>query len=250
MNPWRRLSHPDHCSLAASACQKVMSIARCKTRMSFVSSDSGMASCIWLSMTSAIVALCFREWDLAAILPFHRCDGCCRKAFRESLQAKTAKSTKTNTQPLRCREFRPYRFDRWLPLESPLTLCKIQGIQKATPAPVDQAIDMLRLTSRASELFLQQPGSEQRRLLQTMVEKASWKDGALQTDLFEPFEILRRSNLESLRKENENSGSGCDWQIWLPKRNLLTNFSQKSGSSIFNNPSFETGPRNACAACR
>src|ERR1051326_1959527 len=33
-------------------------------------------------------------------------------------------------------------------------LAKIQNIKKATPAPVDQAIDLLRLTSRASELFL------------------------------------------------------------------------------------------------
>jgi len=36
---------------------------------------------------------------------------------------------------------------------------KIQDIQKATLAPVDEAIDMLRLTSRASEMFLQQPAS-------------------------------------------------------------------------------------------
>jgi hypothetical protein len=33
---------------------------------------------------------------------------------------------------------------------------KIQEAQKATPAPIDQALDMLRLTSRARELFLQQ----------------------------------------------------------------------------------------------
>jgi len=37
---------------------------------------------------------------------------------------------------------------------------KIQDVQKATPAPVDQAVDMLRLTSRSSELFLQQPAAE------------------------------------------------------------------------------------------
>jgi hypothetical protein len=48
---------------------------------------------------------------------------------------------------------------------------KIQDIQQATPAPVDQAIDMLRLTSRASELFLQQPAADQHRLLQSVVEK-------------------------------------------------------------------------------
>ena len=34
-------------------------------------------------------------------------------------------------------------------------LCKIISIEKATPGPVDQAIDMLRLTSRASEMFLE-----------------------------------------------------------------------------------------------
>jgi hypothetical protein len=72
-------------------------------------------------------------------------------------------------------------------------LQKIQNIQKAAPALVDRAIDMLRPTSRASEMFLQQPGAEQRRLLQTVVEKASWRDGTLQTSLFEPFEILRHS---------------------------------------------------------
>ncbi len=93
---------------------------------------------------------------------------------------------------------------------------KIQDIQKATPAPIDQAVDMLRLTSRASELFLQQPAGEQRRLLQVVVEKAAWRDGALRTTLFEPFEILRHSNQESLRKENEKAGSGRDSGIWLP----------------------------------
>lgn len=95
-------------------------------------------------------------------------------------------------------------------------LRKIQEIQKATPAPIDQAIDMLRVTSRASELFLQQPATEQRRLLQTVVEKAAWRDGALQTALFEPFEILRHSNQQSSRKETENVGSGRELGIWLP----------------------------------
>ena len=34
---------------------------------------------------------------------------------------------------------------------------KTQDVQKATLAPIDYAIDMLRLTSRASELFLSRP---------------------------------------------------------------------------------------------
>jgi hypothetical protein len=100
---------------------------------------------------------------------------------------------------------------------------KIQDIQKATLAPIDQAVDMLRLTSRASELFLQQPATEQRRLLQVVVEKAAWQDGALRTTLFEPFEILRHSNQESYRKEKENCGSGRDLEVWLPERYITRN---------------------------
>ena len=94
---------------------------------------------------------------------------------------------------------------------------KIQDVQKATPVPVDQAVDMLRLTSRATELFLQQLAAEQRRLLQVVVEKAAWQDGALRTTLFEPFEILRHSN-------QENGGSGRDMEIWLPGKHISNRF--------------------------
>jgi site-specific DNA recombinase len=99
--------------------------------------------------------------------------------------------------------------------EQEALLAKIQDIRRAAPAPVDEAIDILRLTSRASELFLQQPADEQRRLLQVVIEKAAWQDGGLRTTLLEPFEILRHSNRESYRKENENAGSGQDLQVWL-----------------------------------
>ena len=99
--------------------------------------------------------------------------------------------------------------------EQDALLHKIHDIQKATPAPVDQAIEMMGLTSRACELFLQQAAVEQRRLLQVVIKQAAWQDGTLRTILFEPFEILRHSNRESSRKENENPGSGRDLEVWL-----------------------------------
>jgi site-specific DNA recombinase len=92
---------------------------------------------------------------------------------------------------------------------------KIQDIQRAAPAPIDQAVDMLRLTSQACHLFLQEPVSEQRRLLQILIKDAAWKDGALRTTLFEPFDVLRHSNSESHRKEKEKGGSMNDIGIWL-----------------------------------
>jgi hypothetical protein len=94
---------------------------------------------------------------------------------------------------------------------------KARNIQSAATVPIDQAIDMMRLTSRASELFLEQPAAEQRRFLGTVVEKATWRDRELRTTLFEPFEILRRSNSESNRKQKENGGSMTEMEVWLPR---------------------------------
>ena len=99
--------------------------------------------------------------------------------------------------------------------EQQALLRKILTIQTAAPTPIDQAVDMLRLTSRASELFLHQPAAEQRRLLGVVLKNASWQEGDLRTSLFEPFEILRHSNRESHRKHAENPGSGRDMEIWL-----------------------------------
>ena len=111
-------------------------------------------------------------------------------------------------------EFFDQRSAAWRDEQDAL-LRKIQDVQKATPVPIDEAIDLLQLTSRACGLFAQQPAAEQRRLLQVVIEKAAWQDGALRTTLFEPFEILRHSNQESHRKEKEIAGSGQDLEIWL-----------------------------------
>jgi site-specific DNA recombinase len=112
-------------------------------------------------------------------------------------------------------EFYDHHYAAWRDEQNAL-LRRIQDIQKATPAPVDQAINLMQLTSRGCELFTQQSAVEQRRLLQVVVERAAWQDGALRTTLFEPFEILRHSNQESHRKEKEIVGSGQDLEIWLP----------------------------------
>lgn len=90
---------------------------------------------------------------------------------------------------------------------------------------------MLQPTSRAAELFLMQPPREQRHPLRVIMEKAAWKDGALQATPFEPFEILRHSNQASARKENGYVGSGQDLGIWLP--GMDSNRDARRQSSLF-----------------
>ena len=113
-------------------------------------------------------------------------------------------------------EFFDKQADAWRG-EQNVILRRIREIMKAAPAPVDQAIDALRLTSEACQLFRKQPALEQRHLLEVVVKQATWQDRKLQTTLFEPFEILRHSNQESVRKEKEIAGSGRDLEIWLPE---------------------------------
>jgi hypothetical protein len=70
------------------------------------------------------------------------------------------------------------------------------------------------MSSTSVELFLEQAPSEKRRLLQAVSKKPLGKAKSCAA-LFEPFEILRRSNRESFRKEKENAGSRCVSEIWL-----------------------------------
>jgi hypothetical protein len=79
---------------------------------------------------------------------------------------------------------------------------------------------MLRLTSRAGEMFLQQSAAEQRRLLQTVIETATWEDGALRIALFEPFQILRHSDQESTKKGNGDSGVRTRFRNLAPQVGL------------------------------
>ena len=65
-----------------------------------------------------------------------------------------------------------------LRLQQNSLLRKIQEVERATPASMDQAIDLLQLMSRAAELFLEQPAPEQRRLLSVVIQRLEAKYGA------------------------------------------------------------------------
>ena len=67
---------------------------------------------------------------------------------------------------------------------------RIRAHEVATSRPGSQGLDLRAVVGRMAQLFAQQPASEQRRLLQLLVERAAWKNGALQISLREPFQAL------------------------------------------------------------
>jgi excinuclease UvrABC nuclease subunit len=63
--------------------------------------------------------------------------------------------------------------------------------EAAMPAPANQVVDLKQLTSQIGQRFSKQAAAEQRKLLQVVVQQASWKNGELRVTLREPFESLR-----------------------------------------------------------
>ncbi len=91
---------------------------------------------------------------------------------------------------------------------------KLLSAQDATLLPASQAVDMMALTSRAADLFLEQTRTEQRKLLHLLLQEASWKAGELRMSFREPFEQLRLSNRASASDFNGFGGNERDFGIW------------------------------------
>ena len=94
---------------------------------------------------------------------------------------------------------------------------QLNELQAATLPARPTAVEIARLTSRACSAFRTQEESEQRKLLSIVLKGASWKDQKLQTALFEPFELVRRSNHTNGNQINRLPVQKGDFQNWLPK---------------------------------
>jgi hypothetical protein len=77
---------------------------------------------------------------------------------------------------------------------------------------VQEAIDLMDLTSRAAELFAMQPASEKQHFLKLLLKSATWQDGCLCTEFENPFENLRHSNRLSRTKQQGNGAARAEIQ--------------------------------------
>jgi len=84
------------------------------------------------------------------------------------------------------------------------------------PTPIQDAIDLMDVTSRAADFFLTQPTHEKQRFLRLVLRTAIWQDGMLCTEFENPFESLRRSNQLSRTKHQENGPAVDEIEDWLP----------------------------------
>ena len=95
---------------------------------------------------------------------------------------------------------------------------KIRTAEASMLPVASEAVDLMSLTSKASELFQEQVGAEQRKLLHLVLKEASWKGGELRMSLREPFEELRLSNSASDRNSKPFDGDESNFDNWRRKR--------------------------------
>ena len=77
-----------------------------------------------------------------------------------------------------------------------------------------EAVGLIRQVSTACGSFDQQPSPQKRKLIEEIVEKASWQNGELRAVLTAPFSVLARSNSVTQTKEREKPGSGHQIENW------------------------------------
>jgi site-specific DNA recombinase len=80
--------------------------------------------------------------------------------------------------------------------------------------PISQAVDLIAITAKAADLFLERGAAEQRKLLRLVLDGATWQGGELRMSFREPFSQLRLSNLESRTKDSHLKGEEADFENW------------------------------------
>ena len=95
---------------------------------------------------------------------------------------------------------------------------KIRTAEAIMLPAASEAVDLMTLTSKAAELFQEQIGAEQRKLLHLVLKEASWKGGELRMSLREPFEELRLSNSASDRNSKPFDGDESNFDNWRRER--------------------------------
>ena len=89
---------------------------------------------------------------------------------------------------------------------------------RGTFPPAREALNLMTLTSRAADLFMEQPGAEQRKLLRLVLGDATWQAGELRMSFQPPFEQLQLSNSASSRKDKPSVPTGAVIDNWRRKR--------------------------------
>jgi hypothetical protein len=93
---------------------------------------------------------------------------------------------------------------------------EIETHQNANQSYVDERIKLLEPAQRAHQLFENQPPSEKRKLLDFVLSNCRWKDGPLEAEHREPFDMLAVAVAADQRIGSGSTSKMGQIENWLP----------------------------------
>lgn len=85
-------------------------------------------------------------------------------------------------------------------------------------------LNLLELAQRAHLLFENQPPAEKRRLLDFVLSNCTWKDGELEPEYRNPFDLLAFAASADRELQGSGRGENVKSEIWLPGMDTIRIF--------------------------
>jgi DNA invertase Pin-like site-specific DNA recombinase len=90
----------------------------------------------------------------------------------------------------------------------------IQAHQSANRCYVEEGIRLLELAHRAHELFESQPTNEKRKLLDFVLSNSHWKDGRLEAEYRQPFDLIASAAFADRQAYTGSGPGGGSFDNW------------------------------------
>lgn len=95
-------------------------------------------------------------------------------------------------------------------------LAKMDTLQNASQSYIEEGIQLLELAQNAGFLFMKQSAHEKRRLLNMMVSNCIWKDGVLNVNYKQPFDMLGEFIADLGEQKGQKGEDMPEIEKWLP----------------------------------
>ena len=101
--------------------------------------------------------------------------------------------------------------------EQTAVLEKIERHQDANKAYIDEGVKLLELAQRAVTLYEKQDLQEKRRIINFVCSNSTWKDGQIQPNYRQPFDMLAEKNM-SWKEKALSCGENAIFENWYTRQ--------------------------------
>jgi site-specific DNA recombinase len=95
-------------------------------------------------------------------------------------------------------------------------LREIERLQAADRSYMEEGVKLLELAQNAQRLFAKQEPREKRRLLNFLLSNCVWRDGEVEANFRQPFDLLVDTTAIAAQSATSEEGDLAKSEIWLP----------------------------------